>query len=344
MEIKKQLNLESLAGRAVLITGATGLIGKNLIHTLVSSNNLNLLMKPIKIIALVRSLEKAQRVLKEDYDFIECVVGDVEKRISISEQVDYIIHAASQTSSKAFIEQPISTINTAIIGTTNILELAREKEVKKVVYLSTMEVYGSPSTDEKINEKHGTNIDQMLVRSCYPESKRVCENLCVAYMKEYDVPINVVRLTQTFGRGVDYNDGRVFAEFARCVIEKRDIVLHTKGETRRNYLYTQDAVNAILTVLIRGKNGEAYNAANEDTYCSIYDMAQMVAKRCAHGEIKVRIEIEDESKYGFAPVLKMNLDATKLKSLGWEAAVGLEDMFHILIQDMRTNKHEDWYN
>lgn len=344
MEIKKQLNLESLAGRTVLITGATGLIGKNLIHTLVSSNNLNLLMKPIKIIALVRSLEKAQRVLKEDYDFIECVVGDVEKRISISEQVDYIIHAASQTSSKAFIERPISTINTAIIGTTNILELAREKEVKKVVYLSTMEVYGSPSTDEKINEKHGTNIDQMLVRSCYPESKRVCENLCVAYMKEYDVPINVVRLTQTFGRGVDYNDGRVFAEFARCVIEKRDIVLHTKGETRRNYLYTQDAVNAILTVLIRGKNGEAYNAANEDTYCSIYDMAQMVAKRCAHGEIKVRIEIEDESKYGFAPVLKMNLDATKLKSLGWEAAVGLEDMFHILIQDMRTNKHEDWYN
>lgn len=344
MEIKKQLNLESLAGRAVLITGATGLIGKKLIHTLVSSNNLNLLIKPIKIIALVRSLEKAQRVLKEDYDFIECVVGDVEKRISISEQVDYIIHAASQTSSKAFIEQPISTINTAIIGTTNILELAREKEVKKVVYLSTMEVYGSPSTDEKINEKHGTNIDQMLVRSCYPESKRVCENLCVAYMKEYDVPINVVRLTQTFGRGVDYNDGRVFAEFARCVIEKRDIVLHTKGETRRNYLYTQDAVNAILTVLIRGKNGEAYNAANEDTYCSIYDMAQMVAKRCAHGEIKVRIEIEDESKYGFAPMLKMNLDATKLKSLGWEAAVGLEDMFHILIQDMRTNKHEDWYN
>lgn len=344
MEIKKQLNLEVLAGQSVLITGATGLIGKNLIHTLVSSNNLNLLMKPIKIIALVRSLEKAQRVLKEDYDFIECVVGDVEKRISISEQVDYIIHAASQTSSKAFIERPISTINTAIIGTTNILELAREKQVKKVVYLSTMEVYGSPSTDEKINEKHGTNIDQMLVRSCYPESKRVCENLCVAYMKEYDIPINVVRLTQTFGRGVDYNDGRVFAEFARCVIEKRDIVLHTKGETRRNYLYTQDAVNAILTVLIKGKNGEAYNAANEGTYCSIYDMAQMVAKRCAHGEIKVRIEIEDESKYGFAPVLKMNLDATKLKSLGWEAAVGLEDMFHILIQDMRTNKHEDWYN
>lgn len=344
MEINKQLNLESLTGQVVLITGATGLIGKNLIHTLVSNNNLKLFMKPIKIIALVRSLEKAQRILKEDYDAIECVVGDIEKRILISGQVDYIVHAASQTSSKAFIEQPISTINTAVVGTTNILELAREKKVKKVVYLSTMEVYGSPSTDEKINEMHGTNLDQMLVRSCYPESKRICENLCVAYMKEYDIPINVIRLTQTFGQGVDYNDGRVFAEFARCVIERRDIVLHTKGETRRNYLYTQDAVNAILTVLIKGKSGEAYNAANEDTYCSIYDMAQMVAKRCAHGEIKVRIEIEDESKYGFAPVLKMNLDATKLKSLGWEAAVGLEDMFHILIQDMRTNKHEDWYN
>lgn len=134
----------------------------------------------------------------------------------------------------------------------------------------------------------------MSVRACYPESKRMCENLCACYMKEYGVPVNIVRLTQTFGPGVEYDDGRIFAELARCVIEKRDIVLHTKGETKRNYLFTKDAVNAIITVLLHGENGQAYNAANEETYCSILEMANMVAKKCGKGDIKVKIELEKE--------------------------------------------------
>lgn len=336
LDAKEQLDLKLMSGQVVLVTGATGLIGQNLIHTLVSASNM--LSKPLKVIALVRNRDKARRILKSDFNAIECVVGDVNKEILIPEHIDYVIHAASQTSSRTFVEQPISTINTAIIGTTNILELAKEKNVKKLVYLSTMEVYGSPSTDEKIDEMHGTNLDPMMVRSCYPESKRVCENLCVAYMKEYGVPVNVVRLTQTFGPGVEYNDGRVFAEFARCVIEKRDIVLHTKGETKRNYLYTQDAVNAILTVMIKGKSGEAYNAANEDTYCSIYEMAKIVSKKCSDENIKVTVDIEDENKYGYAPVLKMNLDTRKLQGLGWTPKVGLEEMFCNLISDMQNKK------
>lgn len=330
------LTLSHLAGRTIFITGATGLIGQNLIHILTSNNKRN--KHPIRIIALVRSLDRAQSVLKNDYNAIECIVGDVTEPIFLSESVDYIIHSASQTASKAFVEQPINTIDTAITGTKNILKLAKEKKVKKLVYLSTMEVYGSPSTDEKISEDHGTNLDPMMIRACYPESKRLCENLCIAYMKEFGIPVNVIRLTQTFGLGVDYNDKRVFAEFARCAIEKRDIVLHTKGETKRSYLYTQDAVNAILTVLIKGDAGQAYNAANEDTYCSIYEMARMVAERCANGEIRVLIEVENENKFGFAPTLKMNLDTSKLKSLGWKPEVGLEDMFNKMILDMQTKK------
>lgn len=326
---------EQLAGKTIFITGATGLIGQNLIHTLVFNNKQ--LSKPIKVIAYVRSLDKAKKVFGNDYNEIEFIVGDINNQISVQGQIDYIIHAASQTSSRAFIDKPINTINTSIAGTENVLELAKEKKVKKFVYLSTMEVYGSPSTDEKISESHGTNLDTMTIRSCYPESKRVCENLCVAYMKEFNVPVNIVRLTQTFGMGVNYNDGRVFAEFARCVIEKKDIVLHTKGETKRNYLYTQDAVNAILTVLVKGNSGQAYNAANEDTYCSIYDMAQMVAKKCANNEIKVIVNIEDEDKFGFAPTLKMNLDTTKLKALGWNAEVGLEEAYKRMIANMRED-------
>lgn len=332
---ENQLHFSELEGKTIFITGATGLIGSNLIRSLVAQSKC--FSKPIRIIALVRDISKAQTVFKHDYNQIECLVGDVTKPILLKDNVDYIVHAASQTSSRNFVDHPLNTIKVAVKGTINILELAKEKAVKKVVYLSTMEVYGAPSTDEKITEQFGTNLDTTSVRSCYPESKRLCENLCVSYMKEFGIPVSIVRLTQTFGRGVMYKDSRVFAEFARCVIEKKDIVLHTKGETKRSYLYTQDAVNAILTVMINGEAGKAYNAANEMTYCSIYEMAQMVAKKCANGEISVKIEVDDESKFGFAPVLKMNLDTSKLQSIGWKAEVGLEEMFRILIDDMRTN-------
>lgn len=207
-----------------------------------------------------------------------------------------------------------------------------------IVYLSSMEVYGSPLNDLKIDEKHGTNLDTMKVRSCYPESKRMCESLCASYSSEFGVPAKVVRLTQTFGPGVKYDDGRVFAEFARCAIERRNIVLKTKGETRRSYLYTEDAVNAILTVLYNGIPGQAYNAANEETYCSIYEMAKMVAGRFGDNSVKVLVEETNPEKLGYAPVLYMNLDTTKLHNLGWKAKFNLESMYQNMIEDMKINQ------
>jgi nucleoside-diphosphate-sugar epimerase len=251
-------------------------------------------------------------------------------------EIDYMIHGASITSSKLFVEKPVETVMTALLGTQNILELARVNPVKSMVYLSSMEVYGYPQTEERIAEEHGTDLDPMTVRSGYPESKRMCENLCASYGKEYGIPAKVVRLTQTFGPGVQYSDGRVFAEFARCAIEERDIVLKTKGETKRNYLYTKDAAAAIMTVLLKGENGEAYNAANEETFCSIYEMAQLVAEQCAGGKIQVRVEEDDVRQYGYAPVLKMNLDTAKLRALGWMPQYDLKQMYEAMITDMKT--------
>lgn len=316
----------------ILVTGATGLVGSAIVKKLLEQGN-------NKVVALVRNSEKAEKIFADyETDNLEIMISDICDLKPEAVGVDYIIHAASQTSSKAFVNQPVETINTAIKGTTAILEFARVNPVKSFVYLSSMEVYGLPVTDEKIYEYHSTNLDTMAVRSCYPESKRMCENICVSYFSEYDVPVKIVRLTQTFGPGVAYNDGRVFAEFARCAIEGRDIVLKTKGETKRNYLYLEDAVDAILAVLLKGENGNAYNAANDDTYCSIYEMAKLVAEKCSNKKISVIIEEnEDIAKLGYAPTLKMNLSTEKLKRLGWKAKVGLSDMFEIMIQDMRIN-------
>lgn len=333
--------IEKLQGKTILITGATGLIGRNLISFL--SNVNKSCENPIKIFALVRNIEKAKRQIKKD-DNIKLIIGDVVNKVIVDSEIDYIIHAASQTSSKMFVNEPVQTIETAFQGTKNILDLARRNKVKSMIYLSTMEVYGAPTTDEKISESHETNINTMEVRSSYPESKRMCETLCCSYYAEYNLPVKVVRLTQTFGCGVDYNDGRVFAEFARCVIEGKDIVLHTKGETKRNYLDVMDAVTAILTVLLKGENGQAYNVANEETYCSILEMAKLVTEKCAGNKISIHVQIEDGNKFGYAPTLKMNLDTLKLKKLGWKPEKGLEDMFYSMIEDMQRKKNENRNN
>ena len=328
--------MDELCGKTVFVTGSTGLIGQGIVNTILAYNQKAAM--PVNVIALVRNRSKAEHIFPkaENIRYIESSIERLEPK---EMGIEYIIHGASVTASRDFVNQPVETILTALDGTRRILELARVNPVKSLVFLSSMEVYGTPGTDEKVFETNPTNIDTMLVRSCYSESKRMCENMCVSYGKEYGVPSKVIRLTQTFGRGVQYHDGRVFAEFARCVIENRDIVLHTKGETKRSYLSVSDAVEAVFTVLLKGKNGEAYNAANESTYCSIYEMAEMAAKELADEKISVKIEdSEDIGKFGYAAVMKMNLDTNKLQMLGWRPKQNLHDMFFELISDMKKSR------
>lgn len=303
-----------LKNKTIFITGATGLIGFTLVQSLLYANKRRNLQ--LKVIALVRDINRAKERFIEIADdvAIEYVLGSVENLPQIEQPIDYIVHGASQTASMAFVNQPVETILTAIKGTENLLRLAREKMVAGMVYLSSMEVYGYPEKGHKVTENEIGCLSPLDVRNSYPISKIQCESLCSAYAKEYDIPVMSARLTQTFGPGVNYNDGRAFAEFARCVVERRDIVLKTKGETERSYLYTADAATAILTILLKGSAGQAYNVANENTYCSIADMAEKIAKQ---GGIKVRYDIQDESKNGYPKTLYMDLDTSMLCGLGW---------------------------
>ena len=319
----------NLSEKNIFITGATGLVGSQLVQFLLRVNKEKELK--LKIYALVRSINKAHDMFPDD-DALVFIEGDMESLPTIEEDIHYVIHCASPTASGYFMEHPVETVKTAVCGTINILEMAKEKQVESFVYLSSMEVYGENNTDEPLFEDMLLLANPLSVRSCYPQSKLLCENLCVDYAHEYNLSCKAIRLAQTFGPGIPKNDNRVFAQFAKSAINNTDIVLNTPGLTKQTYLYTLDAVTATLTVLLKGKAGEIYNAANPENYCSIYDMARLVAEDLSEGKIKVTVNTSPEAAAKYPPTHKWNLSADKLMSLGWKPTADLKTMYKMLIE------------
>ena len=180
-------------------------------------------------------------------------------------------------------------------------------------------------------------IDPLEVRSSYSESKRMAEGLCGAYAHEYNVPVKTARLAQTFGAGIAKNENRVFAQFARSIMQGEDIVLHTDGSKAHCYCYTSDAVLGLLTVLLRGQSGEAYNISNEETFGTIREMAEMLIREYPKSGSGLVFDIpEDANKFGYAPTSRMLINSEKLRALGWRAQTSLPQMFNRLMESMRA--------
>lgn len=333
----RSIYCDDICGKTFFITGATGLIGSGIAKALLECNAL--FDAKVTVVAFARNVEKANAVFDKykDSPYFKVCVGDIMEPIDYSDEVDYIVHGASATGSKFFVERPVETIHIALDGTDNLMKFAASKDVKGVVYLSSLEVYGTPDgSKELIGEADYGFIENLSVRSSYSEGKRMVECLCASYASEYNVPVKIARLSQTFGAGVEYNDGRVFAEFARCFIESKAITLHTDGSTVRSYCYTTDATSAIMAILLRGEVGEAYNVTNMETACSIKEMAELVAG-LPGSEIGVTIDIPDDiSSFGYNPQMVIRLDSSKLMGLGWKPTVGMEEMFTRTIASMKA--------
>lgn len=313
------------------------MIGQNIVTLLKKLNeeeNLN-----IKIIAHGRNEAKVNQLFKDTG--IVKLVCDI-NNISYDKEIDYIIHTAGVTGgSKQHIDFPMTTILTAFEGTKRVLDLAVEKSVKGLVYLSTLEVYGDTgfSKEDKVENKGGF-IDPTNVRSSYPESKRMCECMCSSYTKQYGVPTYIARLTSTFGYGVSYSDERVFAQFARSIIENQNIVLKSTGETIRNYCDAEDAAMAFLVMLTNGSPGEAYNVANMNTEISIKNLALKFIDNHPNCKTKLVFDISeaDAAKLGYNKVQRNVLSSEKLLSIGWKPKYSLDEMIVKLVNYMMNNK------
>lgn len=313
-----------------LITGATGLIGSIMIHSLIAMN------LDINIISPVRNLRKALGMFNENeikhIEFLECDLSSFDyDKIGA---VDFIVHCAAPTASKYFVEHPVETFNCIVKGTQQLLEYARYNQIKSFVYLSSLEVYGTISDDFKfIKEDYQGYVDPMSGRSSYPIAKRASENLCISYFLEYNVPVRIARLTQTTGAGVAEDDNRVIVQFSRLASQRKDIILHSLGNSARPYCYTIDCINAILYILLKGNSGEAYNVANEDTYISAKDLAFYIKENFSPG-INVKVDI-DETR-GYAPETKIKLSTGKLNQLGWRPIYTLHDILEHVIASLKN--------
>lgn len=323
--------LTGLHGQSFIITGATGLIGSCLVRRLQELNQAEGL--GLHIVCVVRNVAKAEAMFGKESDEISYYEYDFasDKPFCPPQHADYLVHLAAPTASKYFVEQPVETFCTTLFGTQQVLRYAEQqgKQMKGMLYVSTLEMYGTVLDDSKpLTEDCQGYLDPMQARSSYPMAKRAAECLCHAYSAEHGVRVMTARLAQTFGEGITESDNRVFAQFARSARADEDIVLHTEGKLCRCYCYTADAVEAMLYILLRGESGMAYNVANEDTYISIRDMAEMVCREFGK-KMKVRIELMEGM--GYSPTTYLRLDTSRLKALGWQPTHNLREMFEAII-------------
>jgi nucleoside-diphosphate-sugar epimerase len=324
-------------GATVLVTGATGAIGKGIARVLCAANVSKSL--ELTVVALGRDTDKGRRLEAElDVRFLVADVRELSPATIGLDKADFVFHAAGVTSSARMVAHPEEVLNTAIEGTRNVLDLALALGASGVVNVSSMEVYGQGLAGVVTEGDLGV-VDPDDPRSSYPEGKRQAEALSAAYATEHGLRTTNARLGLTFGAGVpnDLANTRVPLQFARSVLAGRDIELHTEGAGLTNVCYLADAVRALLLLATRGAAGEAYNVVNPQASMTIRQMAEVVAREVAGGTIDVVLKPpEDIERRGYAPPSGYRLSADKLRALGWEPHYGMAEMYQRMIASWRS--------
>lgn len=340
----RRLPVEELLGRSILITGATGMLASYFCYYLLWLNEAK--KAGITILALVRSREKCLKVfgdyVKREYFHIH--EDSLVKKMQIEEQVDYIIHAASLASPQYYKHNPVEVALPNAVWTYHLLELAREKKVRGFLYFSTVDVYGKmPRGIGAFDEKQIGIMDPLDEHSCYGGSKRMGEIWCASYAREHGVPTRIARIAHTYAPTMDVEkDPRVFASFVKCLLEERDIVMLSYGTAKRSFCYIADAIAGYLLILLRGKDGEAYNVVNTREFLSIGMLAEKLASLEPEKNIRVirKIRPKDDVYMENHSNHENVMSATKLEAIGWQCRYGVEKGFMQVLRFLRDCNRE----
>lgn len=314
------VNAEKLYGKKVLITGATGTIGSFTADALIHLNQKR--KANIRILLAGRSVEKLQNQFGS-HDNVKYLSYDLNAPIEFDEGIEYVIHAAGNAHPAAFNGDPVGTIVGNVDSTHRLLEYAKNHGGKRFLYVSSGEVYGQgDSSLDAFDETYSGYLDVLSPRSCYPLSKRMAENLCVSYWKQYGVESVIVRPCHTYGPFMTPSDNRAHAQFLHNALSGKDIVMKSAGTQMRSYNYVADCVSGLLTVLVNGKAGEAYNLANPKARVTIAEFAE---KTATTEDCKVVFENPTETDVANrSPIPKQVLATEKLENLGWQPAFGID--------------------
>lgn len=321
--IVKDINLENLKNKTILITGASGMLASYYLCTLMYLNdkfNFN-----IKILALVRNKNNLLNKLGiENRNDIEVLEQDVCEPINTGKKVDYIIHMASSSNPKSITENPVGIIKANVIGTLNVLELAKKNQ-SKVIFTSTREVYGDMKEVEIIHEDDMGILNNMQLRSCYPESKRLAENLIVSYAYQYNINYEIARIAHSYGPGmIVKDDGRIMSDLISNVLDKKNIILKSDGKAKRAFCYVSDAIKGLFLITVSEQENQFYNLANETEEIEIRELAESLTKWYSDYNIKVEYKVENNSN-GYVNFKRTKLSTDKIEKLGWKPKIKLKE-------------------
>ena len=315
---------ETLRNTNILITGVSGMIGSTLVRMLLEYSKAE--DANIHITGISRNADTAKKQLKdimEDSEF-SYISADINSPLKDMGDFDYIIHCASNTHPRQYSTDPIGTIMTNVLGTKNLLDYAIEHGVKRFVFLSSVEIYGENRGDVDVfDEEYLGYIDCNTLRSGYPEGKRLGESICNAYAKQMGIDFVIPRLSRTYGPALLGTDSKAISQFIHKAAMEEDIVLKSKGNQLFSYTFSEDAVAAILLIMLKGESGEAYNVSDSASVLTLAELARILAEI---GVCKVVFELPDEvEKAGYSTATKAVLDAYKLEKLGWSARVHMRE-------------------
>lgn len=316
---------KKLSGKSILLSGATGMIGSFLIDVIMYKNkhdNLN-----CHVYAVGRNEDKARNRFEtywenNNFDFVQHDVNKPMDGLNLN-TINYVLHLASNTHPMAYSTDPIGTITTNIMGVYNMLEFSATVNADRMAFASSNEIYGENRGDvEKFDEKYLGYIDCNTMRAGYPESKRCGEALCQAYIAQKGLDVVIPRLTRSYGPTLLNSDTKALSQFLKKGLAHEDIVLKSAGTQYYSYTYVADAVVGLLTVLLCGEKGEAYNISDEASDIMLKDLAAIIAK--ASGT-KVVFDVPDAVEAaGYSTATKARLDNRKITELGFKARYDIE--------------------